>query len=115
MWQKNFYTGEELERMKSDAERRVREMRERTQKISSENSGENRKGNSEKRQVTALKENVKNQSVRVNSNGALQTIQGLLKNLAIDEEKLVVVLLILILMREKADSKLILALVWILI
>ena len=112
MWQKNFYTGEELERMKSDAEKRVREMRERTQKISTEGSS---KGNSEKKQNAAVKEEGKKQVVIGSSSGIAQGLQGLLKNLAIDEEKLVVVLLILVLMREKADSKLILALVWILI
>ncbi len=112
MWQKNFYTGEELERMKSDAEKRVREMRERTQKISTEGSP---KGNSEKKQNAAVKAEGKKQVVTGSPSGIAQGLQGLLKNLAIDEEKLVVVLLILVLMREKADSKLILALVWILI
>ena len=112
MWQKNFYTGEELERMKSDAEKRVREMRERTQKISTEGRS---KDNGGQKQSVAIKEESGKQSIQGSSNGIAQGLQGLLKNLAIDEEKLVVVLLILVLMREKADSKLILALVWILI
>lgn len=110
MWQKNFYTGEELERMKSDAEKRVREMRERTQKLSGDG-----KLNQHNEPKTVIKEEGRIRGAREMSNSATQGLQRLIKSLAIDEEKLVVILLILVLIREKADSKLILALVWILI
>ena len=95
----NYYTEEEIERMRKDAEKRAREMNERNRNIVKRTPEERDGGNAEKDE-TRQKEVTGEKSI---------------KSTAIEEGKIIIILLLLLLMNEKGDPKLILALMWILI
>lgn len=122
-WQKNNYSLDEIARMQREAEQRVEDMRRRSADVTrsanmSMGFGQpapkpSQPGREPQRQQNMAGSHQNQPPQQQKSQGI--SLDGLAKSLGLEGDRLMVLLLVVLLLNEKADPKLILALMWIII
>ena len=116
-WQKSGYSMDEIAQMKRDAERRVEEMRRRSQELTRSANLDMGIEVPEFREPPEKPE--KSQAAQkapsVQQGQAGLSLDGLVKAVGLGGDRLMIFLLVVLLINEHADPKVILALMWIII
>ena len=111
-WRKSSYSLDEIAQMQREAERRVEEMRRRSTAVT--NNANQSLGLEPQRPPSSRTQTEKTPIQQSQSSRGI-SLDGLAKSLGLEGDRLTALLLVILLMNEKADPKLILALLWLVI